>query len=107
MGSAVGDGFSLRELYRDTSSPAFGQSARCQDLLNNLHLGMKKLDEGRASGLLASICSLCRKSPASELAEQLTLLQVYFNTRQLLAPRENNLQILSMQATIGTLILFS
>ena len=73
---AVADGFSLRELYRDTSSPAFAQSSRAQEIIDSLQHQLKQLSEERAVKLSATLLSLCECRPGSELAQQLSLLQV-------------------------------
>ena len=78
LGSAVADGFSLRELYRDASSTTFAQSSRAQEIQDSLQHQVKQLSEEKAAGLFTTLSGLWRDMNSSELAQQLTLLQVSF-----------------------------
>ena len=77
MFPAVADGFSMRELYRDASSPSFLRSQRLEEIQQLLGRGLQQLSEEKAAALMSDLVSVCecRRDP-SELADIVSSSQV-------------------------------
>ena len=54
----MSDGFSVRELYRDASTPGFSASTRGRDLLHSLERGLQSLQVEASVQLLQQLLSL-------------------------------------------------